>query len=219
MDVDFLAGNEGKINWARMPWAGRLPELFRSENELRTVAAYNSNESFGLKQFGGTFHLSMGQIAPYVAETGVDDRNLGRWAWSQFKGRNGHSTQIVSVYVPCRSMGEEMVYKQHSRHLRKNGIHDCALSFCGNYDNSYSPGGKMEIGSWSSLTQMKTQLPVPFSRCSPETACKCERQSMRAIPIQVGILWRPFRVATALAAFPLMDVLLPLTYPWKLPLG
>lgn len=28
MDVDFFAGNEGKINWARMPRSGRLPESF-----------------------------------------------------------------------------------------------------------------------------------------------------------------------------------------------
>jgi exonuclease III len=125
MEVDFFVGNEGKINWARMPHEGRLPELFRSENDLRAVAAFNSNESFALKQYGGTFQLTMGQLASRVAETGVDDRNLGRWAWTQFKGRNGHSTRIVSVYVPCRSDGEETVYKQHQRHLRTIGIMDC----------------------------------------------------------------------------------------------
>ncbi|MCK7581431.1 MAG: hypothetical protein MZV65_41235 [Chromatiales bacterium] len=125
MDVDFFAGNEGKINWARMSRAGRLPELFRSENEIRTVAAFNSNESFALRQYGGTFQLSMGQLASRVADTGVDDRNLGRWAWTLFTGRNGHSTRIISVYVPCRSAGEETVYRQHCRHLRQHGIMDC----------------------------------------------------------------------------------------------
>jgi hypothetical protein len=125
MDVDFFAGNESKINWACMPRQGRLPELFRSENDLRTVAAFNSNESFALRQFGGTFHLAMGQMASRVDDTGVDDRNLGRWAWTLFKGRNGHSARIISVYVPCRSEGEETVYQQQCQHLRKNGITDC----------------------------------------------------------------------------------------------
>jgi hypothetical protein len=125
MDIDFFAGNESKINWAQMPPSGRLPELFRSENDLRTVAAFNSNESFGLRQFGGTFHLTMGQMASNVSGTGVDDRNLGRWAWTRFSGRNGHSTRIISVYVPCRSMGEETVYKQHTRHLRRQGTLTC----------------------------------------------------------------------------------------------
>jgi hypothetical protein len=125
MEVDFFAGNESKFNWSRMPRSGRLPELFHSENDLRTVAAFNSNESFALKQFGGTFQLTMGQLASRVADTGVDDRNLGRWAWTLLMGRNGHATQIVSVYVPCHSDGEETVYCQHSRHLLKNGIMAC----------------------------------------------------------------------------------------------
>ena len=125
MDADFFAGNESKLNWAKMPPSGRLSEMFRSENDLRTVAAYNSNESFALRQYGGTFHLTMGQLASRVADAGVDDRNLGRWAWTRFKGRNGHSTCIISVYVPCRSNGEETVFKQHQRHLRQNNIMDC----------------------------------------------------------------------------------------------
>ena len=29
------------------------------------------------------------------------------------------------MYVPCRSMGEETVYKQHTRHLRRQGILTC----------------------------------------------------------------------------------------------
>ena len=63
MEVDFFAGAESKINWARMPHSGRLPEMFRSENDLRSIAAFNSNESFALKQYGGTFQLTMGQLA------------------------------------------------------------------------------------------------------------------------------------------------------------
>jgi hypothetical protein len=109
MDVDFFAGNEGKINWARMPRAGQLRELFRSENEIRTMAAFNSNESFALRQYGGTYQLSLSQLASWVADTGVDDHNLGRWAWALFTSRNGHSTCIISVYVPCHSAGKETV--------------------------------------------------------------------------------------------------------------
>jgi hypothetical protein len=125
MDVDFFVGNEGKINWARMPRAGRLPEMFRSENAIRTVAAFNSHESFALRQYGGTFQLSMGQLASWVTDTGVDNRNLGCWAWTRFMGCNGHSTRIISVYVPCRSLGEETVYRQHCCHLRQHGIMVC----------------------------------------------------------------------------------------------
>jgi hypothetical protein len=122
MEIDFFAGNESKINWAQMPPSGCLPELFRSENDLCMVAAFNSNESFRLRQFGGTFQLTMGQMTLHVSGTGTDDRNLGHWAWTRFSGRNGHCTWIVSVYVPCRGLGEETVYKQHVRHLWRQRI-------------------------------------------------------------------------------------------------
>ena len=77
MEVDFFAGNESKINWAQMPHSGQLPEMFRSENDLRLVVAFNSNESFALRQFGGTFQLMMGQLAARIMETGMDNCNLG----------------------------------------------------------------------------------------------------------------------------------------------
>jgi hypothetical protein len=67
----------------------------------------------------------MGQMAANVYDKGVDGRNLGRWAWTQFCGRNERSTRILSAYVPCRSSGEETVYKQHTRYLRRQGILTC----------------------------------------------------------------------------------------------
>jgi hypothetical protein len=125
MEIDFFAGNESKINWAKMPPSGRLPEIFRSENDLRTVVAFNLNESFGLRQYGGTFQLTMGQMAAHVRDKGVDDRNLGRWAWTRLSGCNGHLTRIFLAYVPCQSTGEETVYRQHARYLRWQGILTC----------------------------------------------------------------------------------------------
>ena len=86
MALDFFVGIESKINWAQMTPLGWLPELFHSNTELHTIAAFNSNESFSLHQYGGTFHLTMGQLASYVVDKGVDDQNLGCWAWTQLKG-------------------------------------------------------------------------------------------------------------------------------------
>ena len=54
----------------------------------------------------------MGQLASYAADKGVDDQNLGHWAWTQLKGCQGPPTRIVLVYVPCQSTGEETVYRQ-----------------------------------------------------------------------------------------------------------
>jgi hypothetical protein len=46
IDADFFAGNEAQLQWSLMPRAGRLPELFHSENAVRTIAAFNTHEAF-----------------------------------------------------------------------------------------------------------------------------------------------------------------------------
>ena len=76
VEADFFAGNEPQINWSMMPRSGRLPELFRSENALRTIAAYNTHENFSRRQYGGTFQLTFGKLAARVVDTRVDERQL-----------------------------------------------------------------------------------------------------------------------------------------------
>ena len=128
IDADFFAGNEAKINWKLMPPSGRLPEIFRTENALRTVAAYNTNENIERRQYGGTFQLTFGELASRVVDTGVDDSGLGRFAWTKFQGRNGHVARLVSVYVPCytaRSGGELTVMNQQRRYFEDRGILTC----------------------------------------------------------------------------------------------
>ena len=71
-EADFFVGNEAQINWHMMPCSGHLPELFCSENALRTIVAYNTHENFSRHQYGGTFQLTFGALAAHVVETGVD---------------------------------------------------------------------------------------------------------------------------------------------------
>jgi hypothetical protein len=66
-----------------MPRSGRLPELFRTENALRAVAGYNTHENFSRRQYGGTFQLTFDSLAARVVDTGIDDRGLGRYAWTK----------------------------------------------------------------------------------------------------------------------------------------
>jgi hypothetical protein len=111
-----------------MPKSGRLPELFHTENALCTVAGYNVHENFSRRQYGGTFQLTFGALATRVVDTGVDSRNLGRYAWTKFQGRNGHVARMVLVYVPCRtsrSSGELTVMNQHHQYLESREIFTC----------------------------------------------------------------------------------------------
>jgi hypothetical protein len=128
IDVDFFAGNEAQINWSLMPCSGSLPEIFCTENALRLVAAFNAHENFSRQQYGGTFQLTFGELASRVVDTGVDECQLRRFAWTQFQGRNGHMARVVWVYVPCRTAhlsGELTVMNQHCRYFKANGMMDC----------------------------------------------------------------------------------------------
>lgn len=128
VEADFFAGNEAKVNWSLMPRSGRLAEIFRTENALRTVASYNIHEQFGRRQYGGTFQLTFGALASRVVDTGVDARQLGRYSWTKFQGRNGHVAWIITLYVPCKathSSGDLTVMNQHRRYFEAQGIMRC----------------------------------------------------------------------------------------------
>jgi hypothetical protein len=131
IEADFFVGNKAQVNWNLMPRSGRLPEMFRSENALRTVAAFNSHENFSRRQFGGTFQLTFGALAARVVETGVDACNLGQFAWTKFQGRNGHVARIVSIYVPCRtshSSGDLAALNQHRQYYEARDRLECPRS-------------------------------------------------------------------------------------------
>ena len=111
-----------------MPRSGQLPELFRTENALRTVASYNTHENDSRRQYGGTFQLAFGDLASRVSEIGIDERGLGRYAWMKFEGRQGHVARILSVYVPCctsRGSGDLTVMSQQRRQLEHMRIEGC----------------------------------------------------------------------------------------------
>jgi hypothetical protein len=67
-------------------------------------------------------------MASRVAETGVDERGLGRYAWTKFEGWYGHAARILSIYVPCRTIrasGDLTVMNQHRRHFDKEQVSGC----------------------------------------------------------------------------------------------
>ena len=121
-DLDGFFGAETNINWKKMPDEGQLPELFHSENAIRTVSSFNRFENWGRRQQGGTFGLVFGQLASKVRDVGSDD--LGRWSWMLFQGRAGHKVQIIMAYQPVVQKATMIgsVYQQHRRHYIAEGF-------------------------------------------------------------------------------------------------
>jgi hypothetical protein len=122
-DLDGFFGAEANINWKKMSEdKGQLPELFWSENAIRTMVSFNRFENWGRQQQGGTFGLVFGQLASKVQEVGSDD--LGRWSWMLLKGRAGHKVRIVMAYQPVvqRATMIGSVYQQHRQCYMEEGL-------------------------------------------------------------------------------------------------
>jgi hypothetical protein len=79
---------------------------------------------------GGTGLVAFGQLASWMnsAGSGVDPSGLGRWTFMEFRSADGHSTIVLSGYVPCKNNRPNTgtTYQQHRRHL-VNKLHclDC----------------------------------------------------------------------------------------------
>ena len=60
---------------------------------------------------------------------GADSTGLGRWCWFHFRGQDGFTSRIVTVYQPCRSgrIEGKNTYAQQRRYYRAKGDHVCTL--------------------------------------------------------------------------------------------
>ena len=88
MDTDIFGGVEPNINWRQMPWNGKLYNLFQYGGALCTVCGHNIHETYGRRQYGGTFILAKGEVTDCIADTGMDPSGLGRWSWMRFRGKH-----------------------------------------------------------------------------------------------------------------------------------
>ena len=48
--------------------------------------------------YGGTGMIVDNFLSKFLIERGVDDRQLGRWVWSTFRGRNNKRVTLISIY-------------------------------------------------------------------------------------------------------------------------
>ena len=46
-------------------------------------------------------------LAPYVADSGVDPSGLGHWSWYQVEGSEGIKTRILPAYTPNGQLGQQ----------------------------------------------------------------------------------------------------------------
>jgi hypothetical protein len=128
LDLDILGGSEVRANWSVLGEAKSLSNTFRSETEFRSVTGHNTHEEFGTTQEGGTCVMTFDQVATKVASTATDPTGLGRWCSILFKGKNNHTSRVISAYQPVKQPKQghfSSVYAQHRRYFRSNHEFRC----------------------------------------------------------------------------------------------
>lgn len=76
-------------------------------------------------QWGGTSLFSINRAAHRTTGKGIDASGLGRWCWTQYKGKKNHFLQSFSCYCPNPPNGPLSVYAQHRHHLLKHQDEIC----------------------------------------------------------------------------------------------
>jgi hypothetical protein len=128
LELDALALSEHRNNLMhRNNRRYSLSQLFQGGDAMvRGIWASNKQEN--IDQFiskrtmeGGTGLVAFGELASCMnsANSGIDPLGLGRMVWMEFRGRDGHSTVMLSGYVPCRNNREDSgtSYQQQRRYF------------------------------------------------------------------------------------------------------
>jgi len=59
----------------------------------------------------------LNQVAHQATCPGEGKSGLGKWGWTQLKGKGGGAVRIYSAYQLCKSFGPLTTYQQHQQYL------------------------------------------------------------------------------------------------------
>ncbi len=103
---DICGIPETDLYWPKIQQKLQLQERVREwweTDTTHTVRAYNQNQQCTSKtQWGGTAQISRGQAAFRVMASGRDPTRLGRWVWTQYRGKGNRRLRVITAYRPCQ---------------------------------------------------------------------------------------------------------------------
>ena len=129
--IDTFGISEVNICWKYIPieerWADRTLTWFQKS---RTSFAYLDRDKLAERfQRGGVGLMNIGHITRRFTQKGWDNRKLGRWVWSRFRGKKNSHVRIISIYCPTKNdrEGSTSVYSQQRRILLDENIDECPI--------------------------------------------------------------------------------------------
>ena len=113
--ADAFAGVELQSNLLLTEKRHSLHHLFRTEHDLRLIAAHNTHEDFNHHQEGGVLLMAFDKMASMVTDTESDPLGLGRWVSMKLTVTAEVTTRLVVAYMPSNSNNNRLntVKAQH----------------------------------------------------------------------------------------------------------
>ncbi len=136
LDINCLMYCEHRLNFKHKENKNNLKQMFQQELTCTAVSAHNIHKGkvAGRVQEGGTGTICFGEMTAYIKKTGQDSEGLGRWSWVQYSGANGHSTQVIMVYNPCKNKNVNLgtTYQQQRQYFitKKKDLTCPLVLFC-----------------------------------------------------------------------------------------
>jgi hypothetical protein len=115
-EFDIFGMAETNLDWRTLKEEEKLPLRTQEWWDAQHVSWTHNRTSTprNSRQFGGTALFSINQAAHRVIDKGWDKTNLGRWTWTRYQGKNGHTLRIVVAYRPNPPQGPFSVYAQQN---------------------------------------------------------------------------------------------------------
>jgi hypothetical protein len=129
LGADAICLTETNVNWDKVDIHNRLHEWFMGwwQKVSINIAHYATLPPKKMSattplRFGGIALLSINDGAARVTAKGQDATGLGRWAWTQYQGKDGHSLRVVAAYR-CNRANDNVgsVYNQQKAYFE---MHD-----------------------------------------------------------------------------------------------
>ena len=121
--------NETGLNQWKLQPSDRFNERMRKYNP-GSISYHSQNENEGANAtwnlVGGTavtLDVNLGSHKVHNG-SGTDKERLGRWVFCRVRGKDNVHTRFITAYKPCKSIGLNTVWMQHTNYFREKGIQD-----------------------------------------------------------------------------------------------
>ena len=127
IQVDCYLGTEYRAQWDLLRHASKLEQIFKSEVQIKTIAAHNIHDNDSRLQEGGTEIIAFDQLVTLQDLAGLDPTGLGKWSWIKIIGKQKRTTRITCAYQPCSSKKTSLssVGSQQRRHFKVRENEKC----------------------------------------------------------------------------------------------